>query len=342
MVKAKKMKTATESKPARESVAAEMRVAIMLAGEAHPAPLRTALDAPTLCLPLAWDCTLLDCWQEACAQIGVQELRIVVQDEGDVRPIEYALQMCDHSKVRVASTQIIVEPDSIRDSTETVGRLTEDLGPEEFFLVINAHCLPPVSMSPILSATGNAILGVIGVDHKNDPSGIVAFRRSSFDSEQHKGILDITEPNLEVMSENDDKFVIVVLDKKTRRLIDRASYLDAVQGHQKHSKGELPEYCRDTSVFISDTASIEGACVIEPGVVIEDDAIIYDSVVMAGATICCGAVVTRSVIGRHALIERDAKILRMIEPADQYLRGGRDKGRDRGRNRGQDGWRKSA
>lgn len=336
MAKARKMKPAAETKPAGESDAAEVRVAIMLAGEASPAPLRAALDAPTLCLPLAWDCTLFDCWQEACAQIGVKELRIVVQDEGDVRPIEYVLQMCDHSKIRVSSTQIIVEPDSIRDSTGTVGRLTDDLGPEEIFLVINAFCLPPASMSPILSAAGNAVLGVIGVDHRNDPSGIVAFRRSSFDIERHEGILAVTEPNQTMMSGHDDKFIAVELETKTRRLIDRASYLDAVQEHQKQARSELPEYRRDTSVFISDAAAIEGACVIEPGVVIEDDAIIYDSVVMAGATIRCGAVVTRSVIGRHALIERDAKILRMIEPSDRDLRRGQDRGR------GLDGWRKSA
>lgn len=334
MAKARKMKPATECKPAGGSDEAEVRVAIMLAGEANPTPLRAALDAPTLCLPLAWECTLLDCWQEACAQIGVQELRIVVHDECDVRPIESALQMGDHSKTRVSSTQIIVEPESIRDSTGTIVRLTDDLNPEEIFLVINAHCLPPASISPILGAIGNAVLGVIGVDHRNDPSGIAAFRRSSFDIEQQERILEITDPNQEVMIGNDDKFLVVVLEKKTRRLIDRASYLDAVQEHQKQATSELQEYCRDTSVFISDAAAIEGACVIEPGVVIEDDAIVYDSVVMAGATICCGAVVTRSVIGRHALIERDAKILRMIEPSDRDLR--------RGQGGGRDGWRKSA
>ena len=334
MDKAKKMKPVTETKPARDAHAIDTRVAIMLAGEANPTPLRAALDGPTLCLPLAWDCTLLDLWQEACAQIGVKELRIVVHDEDDVRPLEYALQMCDHQKTRVSSTQIIVEPESIRDSTRTVDRLTEDLDPEDFFLVINAHCLPPVSMSPILSATGNSVLGVIGVDLENDPSGIVAFRRSSFDIDLHEGILDNTDPNQVVMSKNNDRFIVVELETKTRRLNDRPSYLDAVQDLQKQARGESPEYRNDSSVFISDTAAIEGACVIEPGVVIEDNVIIYDSVVLAGATICCGAVVTRSIIGRHALIERDDKILRRIEPSDRNLRGGQ--------GRGQDGWRKSA
>ena len=216
-----------------------------------------------------------------------------------------------------------------------IHRLVSEYAPDQIELALTSDDVRRIAASGkkvAMIAIENAY--PIGVDLGNNPTGIVAFRRNSFDTELHEGILDNTDPNQVVMSGNDDRFIVVELETKTRRLIDRPSYLDAVQDLQKQAGDEQPEYRNDSSVFISDTAAIEGACVIEPGAVIEDDVIVYDSVVLAGATICCGAVVTRSIIGRHALIERDAKILRMIEPSDRNLRGGR--------GRGQDGWRKSA
>lgn len=338
MAKARKKKLQAKPQLAQGSEFTETRVAILLAGEADPTPMRIALDAPTLCLPLAWDCSLLDAWQKACLEIGVREMRIVVPDKADVKQIEYALQMSDHSKIRVPTTRIIVDPESIRDTTGTVGRLTDDLEPEEMFLVLNACCLPPVSMSPIMDAIDKSILGVVGVDLRNDPSGVAAFRRSPFNHAPEEGALQLTPPDPVAMGGNNDKFIVVALESKCSRLTDRASYLDAVQEYKKRLGLESPNYFRDSSVFISDAAVIEGACVIEPGVVIEDNVIIYDSVVMAGATIQCGAVVTRSVIGSQAVIERDAKVLRLIEPSDPNLR----RGREGGRGSGQDGWRKSA
>lgn len=291
---------------------------VMLAGTLRPSPLREAINVPVLCLPLGPDRTLLDAWIRVLAAVdAVGDVRVVGNNERDVERFQQAIAMSEveHSgEVRTAA-----ETTSWRGAGGILFDVTGDVPPETTIIAIEANVLPPFDLHPLLEAMNPPTVGVVGVCGVDEPAGVYAFRRETFEHVPKVGYFDLKEQFLPKLAEEKAEVRTARLGDARIRLRDREGYLAAtVRRFAQHGNGTL-SVARDASV--SGSAILYGACVIESGAVIEDGAVVHDSVVLRGATIGGGAVVSESVVGPLASVLPRSRHLRdIVAPGRRWVR----------------------
>ncbi len=268
-------------------------VVIMLACGLRPAPLQQQLGVPPLRLPVGREGTLLDWWIRTIQSTGrCREVRIVVNN---VREFEFAGQD-DVLRPRI----IISEPASWRGPGGIVRDASSDLDPDDVVLVVEASCLPPPSLVPILDALADGATAVVGAGADDEPAGVYGFDRRVIEQIPAVGFYDLKEQLFPALCDAGDPARLVRLGGRVRRIRDRTTYFRAVRASlTSGANGDSGPRCSPQAT-ISPEAWILGCSIIEGGVVVEKGAVVHDSVVMAGAVIHRDAIVSRCVVGPGA------------------------------------------
>jgi len=290
---------------------------VMLAGTLRPTPLREALDIHVLCLPMGSGHTLLDIWRSKLAEIdGLNEVRIMVNTTQDADSVDRVAKQSSLQDSEHLSLHITAEGTSWRGAGGILHDVTENLLPETIVLCVEANTLPPVSLAPLLEPLieqqAEALDGVVGINDIDEPAGVYAFTRRAIELIPSIGFHDIKEQFLPEVHQQDLKVVTARLGERTIRMWDRKGYLTGVRQNLEAILNDTTKQSVSSEVKVSDSALIDGCCIIQPEVVIQDDAVVHDSVVLSGAKIEKGAIVSRSIIGPSATISSNDRVVRQV------------------------------
>ena len=273
-------------------------IVIMLAGGLRPASLHQQLGVPPLRLPLGREGTLLDWWIRTIQSTRrCREIRIVVNN---VRDVEFTRRHFDNATRPAVS--ILSEPASWRGPGGIVRDASNDLDPDDVILVVEASCLPPPSLEPILDALTNGATAVVGASADNEPAGVYGFDRTAIERIPAVGYFDLKEQLFPALYDLGIPARLVRLVDRVRRIRDRSTYFQAVRASLADgANGDGCPRCSGGATVSAD-ARILGCSIIEGNVVVEEGAVIHDSVVLAGAVIQRDAIVSRSIVGPGAKV----------------------------------------
>lgn len=300
-------------------------VAVMLAGLLRPSPLREGIDLPALCLPVGREGTLLEAWLRVLKRVpGLTDVRIVVNSKADWMTVNKLAQSLKSAIATEAPLEIrtIAEPTSWRGTTGLVRDVTEDLDSGDVAIVIEAHCLPPDSVRPVIDRLQPSRAGVIGISGLDQPSGVYALRMDAVRITPRNGYMDFKEQFLPKLNEKGMRLTTARLSDRLLRMWDRESYLEAVRVSLDGSRGKDGEARVSSQAAVSPSAALDGFCIIEPGAVVEDGAVVQDSVILGGATVGGGAIVSKTIVGQRASIAPRAVVVRQIIPIGQSVQRG--------------------
>jgi hypothetical protein len=299
----------------------------MLAGLLRPSPLREGIDVPALCLPVGRAGTLLDAWLKVLQRVpGLNDVRIVINSKADLGTVSKLARAARPAGAANApepdssfSIRTIAEPSSWRGTIGLVRDVTEDLAMEDIVIVIEAHCLPPESIRPVIDRLQPSRAGVVGISGLDQPSGVYALRIDAVRVTPSNGYMDFKEQFLPRLNEKGMRLTTARLSDRSLRMWDRASYLEAVHESLDGSRAKVGEVRVSSQASVSPSAALDGFCIVEPGAVIEDGAVVQDSVILAGATVGGGAIVSKTVVGQRATVAPRAIVVRQIVPIGQTV-----------------------
>lgn len=289
---------------------------IMLAGSLRPSPLRAELHEPALRMPLRTDYSLLDAWLEALQGVdAAAEMRIVVTDLTDIDAIN-ALLARSRSRARGRTIGVIREPTAWRGTAGLVRDLVDNEPADSRVAVLEAGCLPVMSLAEALDALTPECSGAIVAGREREPAGVYILRRSALDRVSPVGYSDMKEQLIPALHEQGMKIALVERDQPVLRIGDRRAYLKAVAHSAGWVLGSSPSSSSPPQTGLPGVRMI-GLCVVEGGAEIEAGAVIHESVILTGARVGAGAVVSRSVIGRGAIVESEERIIERILARDR-------------------------
>jgi len=273
--------------------------ALLLAGGLQPSPLRETLRLPALCLPLARDETLLDRWIALLLKTpGCHRIVILVSTFADQQAIEAALMdRSVHSRADDESIEVRIDPRKFRGPSGLARDLIDDLGlrSADYMLIVEAACMPPLTLAPMFDAIDDEIAGVIGSSTELEPAGVYLFRRTTLEQIPKVGFHDLKEQTLPMLYANGQRCRMARIVPGVRRLRDRVSYLTVVGEERLSAERRVQD--DGVEALLSPSARVAGTCLVCDDVVVEDGAVLHESVVLNGAVVGGGAVISRSVVG---------------------------------------------
>ncbi len=286
--------------------------AIILAGSMKPSALRRAVAAPSICLPLGGDVSVLRAWIDALRDVAeLDETRIVVNDGDEAAPCRHALgDLAGGTRPRAT---VIVEPASWRGAAGILRDVSDDLGDDDLVLAIEGSAFPATDLAVVAACVAGApaLGGVIAATADGRPSGVAAFRRPALRLTPDIGYFDLKEQLLPRLHERGGDVRVCEAAPWVWRGYDRASYLAAVQACRARGLGGP---AISTGAAVHADAWTADALAIETDAIVEAGAVVYESVVMRGARVGAGAVVSRAVVGPGAVVDPDARITETILP----------------------------
>ncbi len=293
----------------------------MLAGALQPCPLQQQLPVPLLCLPIGRCGSLLDAWLATIGRSGkCRRVEIVVSTEDDV----HALRGLAANRVQPGSQPptiaVTVERASWRGSAGLLRDVAGSIGDNEIIVAVEAHCLPPPSLEPLLHALNGEVKAVVGAAADDEPAGVYAFRPAALNSVRPIGYVDLKEQLLPSLHSQGTPVRLVRIGEHVIRLRDQISYLDAVSASMNGMGSETMVSRRSPESRIARSARIFGGSIVERGAVIEDQTIIHASIVLNGAVVERGAIVSRSIVGPRAVVPARARLIASYQRGHDSVR----------------------
>ncbi len=282
-------------------------VVLILAGGLRPAPLQQELGVPPLRLPLGREGTLLDWWIRTIHSAGrCREIRIVVNNDHDA---DFARRLVHRGNPPLLSVAIITEPASWRGAGGVLRDLSGDVSAGGFVVAVEASCLPPPSLEPVLDALADGATAVVGASSDNEPAGVYGFHRSVIEDIPAIGYYDLKEQLCPTLYKQGHAARLVRLADRVQRIRDRPAYLRAVQASLGDGANRDGRFRCSALARVSPEARIMGYSILEDEVVVHSGAVVHDSVVLAGAVVHRGAVVSRSIVGPGAKVARAQRLV---------------------------------
>lgn len=294
----------------------------MLAGALQPCPLQQQLPIPLLCLPIGRRGSLLDAWLATIGRSGkCHRVEIVVSTEEDVQ----ALRGLAANRVRTGSPQpptiaVTVERASWRGSAGLLRDIADSIGDNEIVVAVEAHCLPPPSLEPLLHALNGEVQAVVGAGAENEPAGVYAFRQAALNSVRPIGYVDLKEQLLPALYSQGTPVRLVRIGEHVIRLRDQIGYLDAVSTSLNGMGPATMVSRRSSEAMIARSARIVSGSIVESGAVIEAQAIIHGSIVLNEAVVESGAIVSRSIVGPRAVVPARARLIASYQRGNDSVR----------------------
>ncbi|MCA9289702.1 MAG: hypothetical protein KDA25_01150 [Phycisphaerales bacterium] len=265
-------------------------LAIMLAGGIRRSPLATALEVPTLCVPLRADRTLLDIWLDALAASPCAAVLIVVTEPADVDPLEVELARSAETRPGIAA-RVIVDPRPWRGTAGVVRDVVTAESHDGWCAVIEVSCPPPAGLDALWVEVAASEDGCIGVSGAREPAGQLVLPRAAIDHVPEIGFFDLKEQLLPALAAAGRGVTAVEVCRRAHRIRDRRTLLAAIAAP-------------------GDGAPVDArGSVVAPSASIGPAAFVSESVVMGGAVIPDGAIVSRSIIGPGVILASDARIV---------------------------------
>ena len=294
---------------------------IMLAGALQPCPLQQQLPIPLLCLPIGRRGSLLDAWLATIGRSGkCRRVEIVVSTEDDVQ----ALRGLAANRMRPGSQPptitVTVERASWRGSAGLLRDIAGSIGDNEIVVAVEAHCLPPPSLEPLLHALNGEVKAVVGAGADDEPAGVYAFRHVALNSVRPIGYVDLKEQLLPALYSQGTPVRLVRIGEHVIRLRDQIGYLDAVSASLNGMGQATMVSRRSPESRIARSARIVSGSIVERGAVIEDQAIIHGSIVLNDAVVESGAIVSRSIVGPRAVVPARARLIASYQRGDDSVR----------------------
>ena len=185
-------------------------------------------------------------------------------------------------------------------------------------VAVEAACLPPSSLTPLLASIATGSEGVVGIGSHFDPAGVYGFRRSALKHVPAVGYFDLKEQLLPEMYTRNASVHAVRVTENVIRLRDREGYLQAISWLVGSEDNGESRHCSSVTT-IAPSVRFVGTCLIDANAKLEDGAIVRDSVVLDGAVVGIGAVVNRSVIGSGAVIAAGHVVTNAVVPCKKDL-----------------------
>lgn len=294
---------------------------IMLAGALQPCPLQQQLPIPLLCLPIGRRGSLLDAWLATIRRSGTcRRVEIVVNTEDDVQ----ALRGLAANRVRHGSQPptitVTVERSSWRGSAGLLRDVAGSIDDNEIVVAVEAHCLPPPSLEPLLHALNGEVKAVVGAGADDEPAGVYAFRQAALNSVRPIGYVDLKEQLLPALYSQGTPVRLVRIGEHVIRLRDQIGYLNAVSASLNGMGPATMVSRRSSEAMIARSARIVSGSIVERGAVIEDQAIIHASVVLNEAVVESGAIVSRSIVGPRAVVPARARLIASYQRGNDAVR----------------------
>jgi hypothetical protein len=290
-------------------------VAVMLLGGLRRSALEAASGVVPATLPLDARTSLLSAWAAAIRAAGCRQLRVVVSGDTPDRPIGAVI---DAALARLTADETdarepfevtrVVEPASHRGTGGLLRDVTTDLTPEDLVLLVEPHCLPPVSLAPLVVALdtppGEGRPGAaVGVARRDElavtaatPAGVSMIRREFLDLAPRIGYHDFKEQFLPLLVGRGIAIRPVPLEASGLRVHDLAAYRAAVADWRSRGLGPNRGPSVGEGAAVAASARLIGDTILMAGAKVGEDAVVQDSVVLENAVVGDGAVVARSLI----------------------------------------------
>lgn len=290
----------------------------MLLGGLRRSALEAASGVVPATLPLDARTSLLSAWATAVQAAGCGQLRVVVSRDAPDRPIG---ALIDVALARVTSRGAgdsepfevarVDEPASHRGTGGLLRDVTADLVAEELVLLVEPHCLPPVSLTPLVVAldglAGPAVEArpgvAVGVARRGElaansatPAGVSIVRRELLELAPKIGYHDFKEQFLPLLVGRGIAIRPVPLDASGLRVHDLAAYRAAVAGWRSRTSDPNRGPSVGEGAAIAGSARLIGDTIVMSGAKVGEDAVVQDSVLLENAVVGDGAVVARSLI----------------------------------------------
>ncbi len=296
-------------------------VVIMLAGALQPCPLQQQLPIPLLCLPIGRRGSLLDAWLATIGRSGrCRRVEIIVSTEDDVQALRGLAANRVRTGPRLPTIAVTVERASWRGSAGLLRDVVGSIGDNEIVVAVEAHCLPPPSLEPMLHALNGEVEAVVGAGADDEPAGVYAFRHAALNSVRPIGYVDLKEQLLPALYSQGTPVRLVRIGEHVIRLRDQIGYLDAVSASLNGMGPATLVSRRSSEAMIARSARIVGGSIVERGAVIEDQAIIHGSIVLNEAVVESGAIVSRSVVGPGAVLPARARLIASYQRGNDSVR----------------------
>ena len=296
-------------------------VVIMLAGALQPCPLQQQLPIPLLCLPIGRRGSLLDAWLATIGRSGrCRRVEIIVSTEDDVQALRGLAANRVRTGPRLPTIAVTVERASWRGSAGLLRDVVSSIGDTEIVVAVEAHCLPPPSLEPMLHALNGEVEAVVGAGADDEPAGVYAFRHAALNSVRPIGYVDLKEQLLPALYSQGTPVRLVRIGEHVIRLRDQIGYLDAVSASLNGMGPATLVSRRSSEAMIARSARIVGGSIVERGAVIEDQAIIHGSIVLNEAVVESGAIVSRSIVGPGAVVPARARLIASYQRGNDSVR----------------------
>jgi hypothetical protein len=280
---------------------------VMLAGAVDPSPLQRELDMPLLCLPLGRRGTLLDAWLEVMTRSpGCAAVSIVLNTPSDAEIVRNLADAYCAARPSGPPVSVMAEPAHWRGAAGLIRDMSWNTSFHSV-VAVEAHCLPPRSLEPLLKAFHGPTSGVVGSGPKAEPTGLYVFDRAALAIVPPDGYFDLKEQLLPALYRAGRSVRYVEVTDRVLRLRDRAGYLLALRASLGGNWIR-----RSETATVSRQARLCGACVIEPGAVVEDRAVVHDSIVLEGAVVGAGTVMSRSLVLPHATVPAGSRVMERV------------------------------
>ncbi|MCH8315016.1 MAG: hypothetical protein IIA64_03495 [Planctomycetes bacterium] len=214
----------------------------------------------------------------------------------------------------------MIERASWRGSAGLLRDVVGSIGDNEIVVAVEAHCLPPPSLEPLLHALNGEVQAVVGAGAEDEPAGVYAFRHAALNSVRPIGYVDLKEQLLPALYSQGTPVRLVRIGEHVIRLRDQIGYLDAVSTSLNGMGPATMVSRRSSEAMIARSARIVSGSIVESDAVIEAQAIIHGSIVLSGAVVESGAIVSRSIVGPGAVVPAGARLIASYQRGNDSVR----------------------
>ena len=102
----------------------------------------------------------------------------MVNTEEDAQAIRALEDVRDGPGLDRRRVTVISEPASWRGTGGLIGDVAGDISDEDIVVAIEAHCLPPRSLGPLLQALDGQVDALVGAATDDEPAGIYVLTRT--------------------------------------------------------------------------------------------------------------------------------------------------------------------
>jgi hypothetical protein len=293
---------------------AHLRAMVLLGGSVRAGEFGNAIGRLVFQLPLENNCTILDSWSVAAAELAPMAEQVVA--------VRVMIDKAAPQPLAIKSSsgfEIERDPFDFRGTGGVLRDLAAQYQAEDYLLVANAAQILCEPLSEIVSALSSIGGDVSIVSHLDGtPSGLMLIRCGALAGIPEHGFVDMKEQGLPAIAK-DHRVTVLHRQHPTALPVRTLSdYIQALRNHHQRRCGKTEPASAFSETWESSFS------IIEHGASGDSSARLHDSVVLEGGRVDAGAVAVQSVICPGGILKRgEVRIDSLVHPQQREQKNGK-------------------